>query len=93
MENIISNRKCKECIWYDAACLCTEPERNRINKENPDESINIIDFVHGYDYCINAMKKEIHKLFEDTINGTAGEFTRGWNLALRELLKAMEKPF
>lgn len=33
MENTISNRKCKECIWYDAACLCTEPERNRINKE------------------------------------------------------------
>ncbi len=50
----------------------------------PDENIHTIDFAHGYDYCKNVIKKEIHKLFEDTMNGTAGEFTRGWNLALKK---------
>lgn len=32
MENTILNRKCKECKWFDWG-QCTEPERNRINKE------------------------------------------------------------
>ena len=56
----------------------------------PDESIHTIDFAHGYDYCKNVMKKEIHNLFEDTMNGAAGEFIRGWNLALTKLLEVME---
>ena len=32
MEDITLNRKCKECKWFDGR-WCTEPERNRINKE------------------------------------------------------------
>lgn len=66
------------------------PEATTYVDPIPDESIHTIDFANGYDYCKNTMKKEIHKLFEDTENGTAGEFIRGWNLALTKVLEVME---
>ena len=74
MGTIGSNRKCKECKWFDGRC-CTEPERNRINKEK------------GWDYYRNFRRLSYEpacKSFEEKEdNMTQKEFDK--------TIKAMDK--